>query len=154
MVDISGKDDSRRVAVAEGVVRLAPATVELIRSHGLAKGDVLVVARVAGILAAKQTPALIPMCHPILLTDVQIELELQDQAVLIEARVSTVGKTGAEMEALTAVAAAALTVYDMCKAVDREMVVEGVRVRAKTGGKSDWSQAAPSPQEPVDREAG
>ncbi|MBM3459098.1 MAG: cyclic pyranopterin monophosphate synthase MoaC [Armatimonadetes bacterium] len=138
MVDVSEKPDTRRVAEAEGRVRMRPETVALIREQGIAKGDVLTVARVAGILGAKQTAALIPMCHPLLLMDVRLELELEEAAVAIRSAVTTVGKTGAEMEALTAISTAALTIYDMCKAVDRGMVLEGMRVVRKTGGKSDW----------------
>jgi cyclic pyranopterin phosphate synthase len=140
MVDISAKPDTRRVAVAEGAVRMQPHTLQLVRSAAIAKGDVLTVARVAGILAAKQTAGLIPLCHPLLLTDVAVELEVLEDRIAVRAAVSTVGKTGAEMEALTAVSVAALTVYDMCKAVDREMILEGIRVTRKEGGKSDWAQ--------------
>ena len=139
MVDVSGKPDTRRVAIAEGRVRMRPETSVLIRANGIAKGDVLTVARVAGILAAKNTASLIPMCHPLLLMDVAIDMELRDESVEIRASVTTFGKTGAEMEALTAVSTAALTVYDMCKAVDKGMVLEGIRLVHKEGGKSDWS---------------
>ena len=139
MVDVSAKPDTRRTAVAEGRVRMQPATISLIQEQAIAKGDVLTVAKVAGILAAKQTAAIIPMCHPLLLFDVRLDLAVEPDAVSIVAEVVTVGKTGAEMEALTAVSAAALTLYDMCKAVDRGMVIEGVRVVRKEGGKSDWS---------------
>ena len=142
MVDVSDKPDTRRLAVAEGRVRMLPETAALIRSFGIAKGDVLTVARVAGILAAKQTSALIPMCHPLLLTDVRVELELGDDALDIRATVSTFGKTGAEMEALTAVTLTALTVYDMCKAVDKGMALEGIHLVRKEGGKSDWGTAS------------
>jgi cyclic pyranopterin monophosphate synthase len=138
MVDVSAKPDTQRLAVAEATVRLKPETVALIREQGLAKGDVLTVSKVAGILAAKQTASLIPMCHPLLLTDVQVDLELQPDAVRILTSVSTVGKTGAEMEALTAASMAALTVYDMCKAVDRQITIDGVRLVEKRGGKSSW----------------
>ncbi|MCC2668919.1 MAG: moaC [Armatimonadetes bacterium] len=143
MVDVSGKPDTRRVAVAEGWVRMAPETVALIRANGFTKGDVLTVAKVAGILAAKQTSSLIPMCHPLLLMDVRVDLELETDRVAIRAAVTTFGKTGAEMEALTAVSTAALTIYDMCKAADKGMILEGIRLLKKEGGKSDWS-AAPS----------
>jgi cyclic pyranopterin phosphate synthase len=139
MVDVSGKPDTRRVAEAEGYVRMRPETVELIRAGGFTKGDVLTVAKVAGIMAAKQTAALIPMCHPLLLLDVRLELETLDDRVAIRAAVTTVGKTGAEMEALTAVSTAALTLYDMCKAADKGMVLDGIRLVRKTGGKSDWN---------------
>lgn len=138
MVDVSGKADTHRMAVAEGCVRMHPETVELIRSNGFTKGDVLTVAKVAGIMAAKQTSALIPMCHPLLLLDVRLDLETQADRVAIRASVTTVGKTGAEMEALTAVSVAALTLYDMCKAADKGMTLDGIRLVKKSGGKSDW----------------
>src|SRR3954453_4272978 len=125
MVDVSGKPDTRRVAVAAGRVRMKPETAALIREHAITKGDVLTVAQVAGIMAAKGTAALIPMCHPLLLLDVQVALEPREGGVEIEGSVTTVGKTGAEMEALTAVSTAGLTIYDMCKAVDKTMVLEG-----------------------------
>lgn len=137
MVDVTDKPDTRRTAVAAGFIRLLPGTLELIRRSEIAKGDVLTVARVAGILAAKQTPQLVPMCHSLLLTDVQIRLELRSTGIEIQASVTTVGKTGAEMEALTAVSVAGLTVYDMCKAVDREMVLQDIRLLEKHGGSSD-----------------
>ncbi|WP_347490561.1 cyclic pyranopterin monophosphate synthase MoaC [Desulfoscipio sp. XC116] len=137
MVDISSKDDTVRVAVARGEVLMQPATLELIDRGGVAKGDVLGVARVAGIMAAKQTGRLVPMAHPITLTGVNVDFRLQPpDRVQIQARVRTTGKTGVEMEALTAVTVAGLTVYDMCKAVDREMVLGHVRLVHKTGGKS------------------
>ena len=146
MVDVSGKDDSRRTAVAEGCVRMQPETAALIRGQAIAKGDVLAVAKVAGIMAAKQTSSLIPMCHPLMLTDVRVELEPRADRVDITATVRTVGKTGVEMEALVAVTTAALTVYDMCKAVDKSMVLEAIRLVSKEGGKSDWSATTPSPE--------
>ncbi|AGL00819.1 cyclic pyranopterin monophosphate synthase MoaC [Desulfoscipio gibsoniae] len=137
MVDISGKDDTVRVAVARGEVLMQPGTLELIDRGGVAKGDVLGVARVAGIMAAKETGRLIPMAHPITLTGVNVDFRLQRPGrVQIQARVRTTGKTGVEMEALTAVTVAGLTIYDMCKAVDREMVLGQVRLVHKTGGKS------------------
>jgi len=138
MVDVTDKPETRRLAVAEGRVRLQAETVDLIRGSEIAKGDVLTVAKIAGILAAKQTANLIPMCHPLLLTDVKVELELDAEGVTIRGTVSTFGKTGAEMEALTAVSTAALTVYDMCKAVDKTMVLEGIRLIRKEGGKSSF----------------
>ncbi|MBI3909796.1 MAG: cyclic pyranopterin monophosphate synthase MoaC, partial [Armatimonadetes bacterium] len=134
--DISTKPDTHRVAIAEGMIRLRPATLDLIRRQEVAKGDVFTVAKVAGMMAAKQTAHLIPMCHPLLLTDVQVDLTERPDGVAIRAAVSTVGKTGAEMEALTAVSAAALTIYDMCKAVDRTMEIGEIRVAHKQGGKS------------------
>ncbi len=138
MVDITDKADSRRVATARGRVVMQPSTLELIRAGQVAKGDVLSVARIAGIMGAKRTAELVPLCHPLLLTDVAVTFELidADSAVEITATVKTAGKTGAEMEALTAVTISALTVYDMCKAADRRMRVEAVRLLRKSGGKS------------------
>jgi cyclic pyranopterin monophosphate synthase len=146
MVDVSGKPDTRRVAVAEGRVRMQPETAALIRDHAIAKGDVLTVAKVAGIMAAKQA-SLIPMCHPLLLMDVALDLETVADGVRITASVTTLGKTGAEMEALAAVSTAALTIYDMCKAVDKGMVLDGIRLVRKEGGKSDWIAGGPASQE-------
>ncbi len=138
MVDVTAKDDTAREAVARGSVRMRPETLALIQSGGVPKGDVLAVAQVAGVMAAKRTHELIPMCHPLLLSavDVRLEPDEKENAVRITAAVRTTGKTGVEMEALTAVAVAALTIYDMCKAVDRGMRVEGVRLARKSGGKS------------------
>jgi cyclic pyranopterin phosphate synthase len=138
MVDVSGKADTLREAVAKGSVRMAPETLALIQSGGIPKGDVLAVARVAGVMAAKRAYELIPMCHPLLLTgiDVSFEADEKEKAIHIFATVRTNGKTGVEMEALTAVAVAALTIYDMGKAVDRGMRIEGVRLVRKSGGKS------------------
>ena len=138
MVDVTGKDDTVREAVAKGSVRMKPETLALIQSGGVPKGDVLAVAQVAGVMAAKRTHELIPMCHPLLLSaiDVRLEPDEKESAIQITATVRTTGKTGVEMEALTAVAVAALTIYDMCKAVDRGMRIEGVRLARKSGGKS------------------
>jgi cyclic pyranopterin phosphate synthase len=138
MVDISAKADTARVAVARGSVRMRPETLALIQSGRVEKGDVLAVARLAGVMAAKKTHELIPLCHPLLLTDVDVQLypDEGESAVRIEATVRSTGKTGVEMEALTAVAVAALTVYDMCKAADRAIRIEGVRLVRKSGGKS------------------
>lgn len=138
MVDVTVKTDTQREAVAEGRVSMLPATLALIKAGGIGKGDVLGVAQVAGIMAAKQTWQLIPMCHPLLLTGVDIGFSIDDPASAIDivATVRTTGKTGVEMEALTAVSVAALTIYDMAKAVDKGMVVEYVRLAAKSGGKS------------------
>ena len=138
MVDVGDKAVTRRRAVAEGTIRMAPATLELIRSGGHKKGDVLGVARLAGIMGAKRTADLVPLCHPLALTRVEIELETQvpDSALYCRAVVETEGRTGVEMEALCAVQVCLLTVYDMCKAVDRGMTIEGVRLVEKTGGKS------------------
>ena len=140
MVDVSDKVDTVRVALAEAFVVMRPETLALIQSGGLPKGDVLAVARTAGIMGAKQTSSLIPMCHPLAITGVTLDLEPAGADQLrITARVKTTGRTGVEMEALTAVSIAALTVYDMCKAVDKGMRVEGLRLLEKQGGKSgDW----------------
>lgn len=140
MVDVSQKDETAREAVATGLVRMRLETLQRIREGGMAKGDVLAVAQVAGVMAAKQTPQIIPMCHTILLTGVDIAFELAERdgagLVAIRASVRTVGKTGAEMEAMTAVSAAALTIYDMCKAIDRGMELTDIRLERKSGGKS------------------
>ena len=138
MVDVSGKTPSHRQAVARGEVRMKPQTARLIKGNRIAKGDVLAVAQVAGVAAAKRTDEWIPMAHTLPLTAVRLTFELDDRggAVRIEAVASTVDRTGVEMEALTAVSAAALTIYDMCKAVDREMTIERVRLVSKTGGRS------------------
>jgi cyclic pyranopterin phosphate synthase len=138
MVDVSAKDETRREAVARGAVLMRPETLQLIVAGGLPKGDVLAVARVAGIMAAKRAPDIIPLCHPLLLTHVSVELRPDPggSAVQIEATVRTTGKTGVEMEALTAVSAAALTIYDMCKAVDRGMRIGEIRLAQKRGGRS------------------
>jgi cyclic pyranopterin phosphate synthase len=146
MVDISAKADTAREAIATGNVRMRAETLARIREGGLEKGDVLAVAQVAGITAAKQTPQLIPLCHTLLLTGVDIAFDLREEAgagvVAIEVTVRTVGKTGAEMEALTAVSLAALTIYDMCKAIDREMTISDVQLTRKSGGKSgDFTRA-------------
>src|SRR5215469_5784720 len=148
MVDVGGKADTAREAVATGVVRMLPATLARIREGRVAKGDVLAVAQVAGIMAAKRTPEIIPLCHTLLLTGVDLAFELEEDSaagegrVHIRATVRTVGKTGAEMEALTAVSAAALTIYDMCKAVDREMSVHAIQLISKSGGKSGLFERA------------
>lgn len=140
MVDVSEKADTPREAVAEGCVVMLPATLALIQAGGLPKGDVIAVARVAGIMAAKRTSELIPMCHPLPVTGVTVDFEPEGgDRLRIVAKVKTTGKTGVEMEALTSVSVAALTVYDMCKAVDRGMRIEGVRLVEKRGGKSgEW----------------
>jgi cyclic pyranopterin phosphate synthase len=136
MVDVSGKDSTVREAVARGRVVMLAETAALIREGAAKKGDVVAVARVAGIMAAKKTSDLIPLCHPLAISGVTVELDVGDDFVDIAATVRTTGPTGVEMEALTAVSVAALTVYDMLKAVDRGMRIEGVRVVRKTGGKS------------------
>ena len=144
MVDVSAKPETLRTARASALVRMAPATLALIRDRGLAKGDVLGVARLAGIMAAKRTGELIPLAHPIPLGAVDVACGWHDATTLrIEARATTHGQTGVEMEAMVAASIAALTVYDMCKALDKGIAVESVRLLEKTGGKSgDWS--APS----------
>jgi cyclic pyranopterin phosphate synthase len=136
MVDVGAKAETERVAVASGRVRMRRETVELIRQGRAAKGDVLAVAQVAGVMGAKRTPELIPMCHPLLLTRIDIAFTLGEDAVEIWATVGNRGQTGVEMEALTAVAAAALTIYDMVKAVDRGMVIERIQLERKEGGRS------------------
>lgn len=142
MVDVGAKPDTERVAIAGGSVRMKPETLALIRDGLIKKGDVLTVARVAGIMAAKRTSELIPLCHPIPLTQIDLDLTLDADhspsygAIHIRATARTVGKTGVEMEALTAVSVAALTIYDMAKAVDREMQITAIRLIEKHGGKS------------------
>jgi cyclic pyranopterin phosphate synthase len=142
IVDTSDKPETLRQARASGLVRVAPATLALIRDRGLAKGDVLEVARLAGIMAAKRTGDLIPLCHPLPLTGVSLDFAFEGDSVLrIEATARVFGRTGVEMEALAAVSVAALTVYDMCKAVDRGMTIERVRLEEKSGGRSGtWSR--------------
>jgi cyclic pyranopterin phosphate synthase len=138
MVDVSDKAETERIATANGSVIMQPATLALIRDGGVKKGDVLSVARLAGIMGAKKTPDLIPLCHPLALTSVQVDLTLDEarNAVDITATCKLTGKTGVEMEALTAVSVAALTVYDMCKAVDKGMQIVDIRLTHKSGGKS------------------
>lgn len=138
MVDVGGKPVSRRTARAAGRIRLRPETLALIRANQIRKGDVLAAARIAGIAGAKRTADLIPLCHPLALTDVQVELTLDARlpGVRVEATVSTVAPTGVEMEALTAVSVALLAVYDMAKSVDKGMRIHGIRLLEKTGGKS------------------
>jgi cyclic pyranopterin phosphate synthase len=139
MVDVSGKAVTARTAVAAGRVRVSPEVVRLLRGEGVPKGDALGVARVAGILAAKRTPDLVPLCHPLQITSVEVDLDVVDDAVEITATVRTTDRTGVEMEALTAVAVTGLTLVDMVKAVDRAAVITDVRVVSKSGGKSgDW----------------
>ncbi len=136
MVDVGDKEPTVRVAEASARVRTRPEVIGMIRDGAVAKGDVLALARIAGIQAAKKTPELIPLCHPLLLDQVAVDLELGDDLVEIRARVRCTGRTGVEMEALTAASVAALTVYDMCKASDRSMTIERVRLEEKSGGKS------------------
>ncbi len=138
MVDVTDKPDTHRQAIARGLVRMQPATFQLLKGGRMAKGDVLAVAQLAGIMAAKRTPDLIPLCHPILISNVGVDFSLSeaDSTVEITATVESTGKTGVEMEALTATAVTALTIYDMCKAVDRGMKIESIRLVRKSGGKS------------------
>ena len=138
MVDVGGKQETLRVAIARGHITARPETLRLVAEQKMKKGDVLEVARLAGIMAAKRTGELIPLCHPLALTSIRVELVIAADTprIEIQAEVQTVGRTGVEMEALTAVSVAALTVYDMCKAVDKEMVIAEVRLVKKTGGKS------------------
>jgi cyclic pyranopterin phosphate synthase len=137
MVDVTAKPETLREARASGVVRMAPATAVLMRDRALSKGDVLETARLAGIMAAKRTGDLIPLCHPLPITSATLDFAWDaDDLLHIEATVRVLGRTGVEMEALTAVSVAALTVYDMCKAVDRVMSIERIRLEAKSGGRS------------------
>ena len=141
MVDVSGKSVTDRTATATGRVLVSADVVELLRGDSVPKGDALAVARLAGIMGAKQTPSLIPLCHPLAISGVTVDLAVADDAVEITATVRTTDRTGVEMEALTAVSVAALTVVDMVKAVDKGAVISDVRVETKTGGKSgDWSR--------------
>jgi cyclic pyranopterin phosphate synthase len=141
MVDVSGKDVTARTATASGRVLVSAEVVALLRGEGVPKGDALAVARLAGIMGAKQTPSLIPLCHPLAISGVTVDLAVTDDSVDIAATVRTSDRTGVEMEALTAVAVAGLTVIDMVKAVDKAAVITDVRVETKTGGKSgDWKR--------------
>jgi len=143
MVDVTAKGETVRRAVASGRVRMKPETLALIREDRIAKGSVVETARLAGIMAAKRTAELIPLCHPLPLTEVEVDLDLTDDLPghTVRAAATCVGRTGVEMEALTAAAVACLTVYDMCKAVDREMVIEDVKLLEKSGGRSgEWNR--------------
>ncbi len=144
MVDVGAKPETERMAVARGRITMQPQTLALVKAGQMGKGDVLGVARLAGIMAAKRTAELIPLCHPLALTSIAVDLTLDEpnSAVDIEARVKLTGRTGVEMEALTAVSVAALTVYDMCKAVDRGMVISEIRLIHKSGGKSGTYEAS------------
>ncbi|HTV01127.1 MAG TPA: cyclic pyranopterin monophosphate synthase MoaC [Luteitalea sp.] len=146
MVDVSEKADTERIAVARGFVRVSAEARRLVRDGRVKKGDPLQAARIAGIMAAKQTSALIPLCHPLALTSADVQVELARGGIAIQARVKTTGPTGVEMEALTAVSVAALTVYDMLKAADRAMVIEQVMLVEKRGGRSGTYVARPSQQ--------
>jgi cyclic pyranopterin monophosphate synthase len=143
MVDVSAKAETERVATAKGSVIMQPETLALIAAGEMKKGDVLAVARLAGIMAAKRTPDLVPLCHPLALTAIAVDLAIDSKrnAVDIEATCKLIGRTGVEMEALTAVSVAALTVYDMCKAVDRAMIITDIRLTHKRGGKSGRYEA-------------
>ncbi len=150
MVDVGAKDNTERIAIAGGEVAMKPETLRLIRDGAIKKGDVLTVARIAGIMAAKRASELIPLCHPIPLTHLDIDLTLDESEnkILIQATARTIGKTGVEMEALTAVSVAALTIYDMAKAVDREMHIQNIRLIEKHGGKSGDYVADPGTSAP------
>jgi len=139
MVDVSDKESTAREAVAEGFVSMAPATLALATSGAAKKGDVRAVAEIAGVMAAKKTSELIPLCHPLAISKVEVAIEPAEGGMAVTARVKTTGQTGVEMEALTAVSVACLTIYDMLKAADKAMTIEAVRLISKTGGKSgDW----------------
>lgn len=138
MVEVGDKDNTKREAIAKGTIKMNPLTLKMIVEGQMKKGDVLSVAQVAGIMGAKKTSEIIPMCHNIFITgaDIKFEIDEANNAVHIEAKAKTIGKTGIEMEALSAVSITALTIYDMCKAVDKDMVIENIRLVKKTGGKS------------------
>jgi cyclic pyranopterin phosphate synthase len=139
MVDVSAKADTAREAVAEGRITMSAEALDAVRAGNIKKGDVLGTARIAGIMAAKKTSELIPLCHPLMLSKIAIAFEFEDHGIRAEARVRLNGPTGVEMEALTAVSVALLTLYDMAKALDKSMVISDIRLRSKTGGKSgDW----------------
>jgi cyclic pyranopterin phosphate synthase len=143
MVDVSEKEPTVREATAAAFVRMSPETVAVVRAGGLSKGDALGVAKIAGIMAAKKTPELIPLCHPLALSKIDVTLELVDEGVRVEATVRTRDRTGVEMEALVAVSVASLTVYDMCKAVDKGITITEIGLVSKTGGKSGpWGRPA------------
>ncbi|MCY4395805.1 MAG: cyclic pyranopterin monophosphate synthase MoaC [Rhodospirillaceae bacterium] len=146
MVDVGGKEITKRRAVARGSIRMAASTLEKIEASTIAKGDVLATARLAGIMAAKRTAELIPLCHPLPITSISVDLapDRENAALEIAATVACTGRTGVEMEALTAVSIAALAVYDMCKAIDRGMEIGDIRLEEKSGGRSgDWSRSSP-----------
>lgn len=136
MVEVSQKENTVRTAVATGVIRMKQETIQAVQNERIKKGDVLSVAQIAGIMASKKTSELIPMCHQLMLTGADLRFKIDEESIWIEAEVKTVGKTGVEMEALTAVSVAALTIYDMCKAIDKEMVIGEITLAKKTGGKS------------------
>jgi cyclic pyranopterin phosphate synthase len=136
MVEVSDKVDSQRIAMARGLIYMKHSTIEAIVNENIKKGDVLCVSQIAGIMGAKKTSDVIPMCHPLMLTGANLTYKILENAIQIECEVKTTGKTGVEMEALTGVSIAALTIYDMCKAIDKDMVISEVRLMKKTGGKS------------------
>lgn len=143
MVDVSEKQTTSRRAVASGKVLLSPATLDIVRSHSNPKGNVLEIARIAGIMAAKRTPELIPLCHQLNLSRAHVDAAIVEDGIYIEAEVVTNAQTGVEMEALTAVSVAALTVYDMCKAVQKDIEISDIRLESKQGGKADYSRGTP-----------
>jgi cyclic pyranopterin phosphate synthase len=144
VIDVGKKAETERVAIATGVVEVLPATARRIRAGKIEKGDVVATARLAGIMAVKRVPEVVPLCHPVRVSSAQVEVRVGREAVQIRAEVHAVDRTGVEMEALTAVAAAALTVYDMCKSIDRGMRITGVQLEEKAGGRSGlWRRAAP-----------
>lgn len=136
MVEVTDKSETKRVAIATGIIWMKPSSIQAVKELGIKKGDVLSVAQVAGIMGAKKTSDVIPMCHPLMLTGVDLSFEISEESIAIEAQVMTFGKTGVEMEALTAVSIAALTIYDMCKAIDKDMVIGNIGLVHKSGGKS------------------
>ena len=138
MVDVGDKTETKRVAIAKGYVKMATETIDTIKNGGIKKGDVLSVAQIGGIMGAKKTWDLIPMCHNILIDGADIDFVVDEDRIWVEAKVRTTGKTGIEMEALTAVSVACLTIYDMCKAIDKKMVIGDIKLIKKTGGKSDF----------------
>jgi cyclic pyranopterin phosphate synthase len=148
MVDVSAKPATERVAVAAGFVRMSDATLELVLSGNAKKGDVLGAARIAGIMAAKKTHELIPLCHPLAISKAEVEITPEPGGLMVQATVKVTGRTGVEMEALTAVSVACLTVYDMIKAVERGVTIEAIRLVEKRGGKSGHYRAPPSPPSP------
>jgi len=141
MVDVSEKAETARIAIASAKVLLSTATIETLRTQTNPKGDPLEIARIAGIMAAKKTPELIPLCHQINLSKVDVKAEITDEGIYLEATAKTTAQTGVEMEALTAVSIAALTIYDMCKAVQKDIEITAIRLESKTGGKSDYSRS-------------
>ena len=136
MVEVGEKDDTKRTAIAQGKIQMKKETIELIKEGMIKKGDVLSVAQIGGIMGAKKTSDLIPMCHNINLTGVDIKFNILEDSIVVQSKVNTIGKTGVEMEALTAVSLALLTIYDMCKAVDKDMIMGDIKLIKKTGGKS------------------